>query len=445
MWTRISALCSFLIVVVTSPALAQDALVLTLEEAIARGLAGAPSLAEARAREAAAGSAVAAQAAGQRPTVTLLSDFLRTNHVEPFAVPQTGGGLRVVFPDLPTNVRVRAQVSMPVYTAGRLRELVESAESGQDAARADSRRTAADLRLTITDAYYRLLLARARIEVLVRALERADTSLETARARVDAGVLPPNEALSAEAQRARQNVQLIQARHDAAIGQEDLARLVGAEPGRAIELATSVNQPIAGSADVLALAPPLLVARAREERPERQALVARESARRAAAAAALAAGRPQVSVLAAVEPARPNQRFVPRTEEWRTGWDLGVNASLTVWDAGRTRAEYAGATAEADALRHRVADFDQIVAVEVRQRLLDIEAARAALEASAEAVTAAAEARRVLGERFLAGVVANTEVLDADVDWLEAELETLRLEAALRVSEARLVRAVTGR
>ena len=47
----------------------------------------------------------------------------------------------------------------------------------------------------------------------------------------------------------------------------------------------------------------------------------------------------------------------------------------------------------------------------------------------------------MLSERFLVGVATNTEVLDADVAWLEAELEQTELQAALRLSEARLLRA----
>ena len=60
-------------------------------------------------------------------------------------------------------------------------------------------------------------------------------------------------------------------------------------------------------------------------------------------------------------------------------------------------------------------------------------------------MTAATEARRVVEERFRAGVATGTEVLDAQLALIEAELEQTRLTAALRLSEADLVRAVGGR
>jgi outer membrane protein TolC len=93
--------------------------------------------------------------------------------------------------------------------------------------------------------------------------------------------------------------------------------------------------------------------------------------------------------------------------------------------------------------RHR--DVDDLVRLEIRQRLLDLDSGRAALAASAEAVAAAAEARRVVEERFRAGVATNTEVLDAQLALLEAQVEQTRLQASQRFTEARLIRAAGGK
>ena len=436
------ARASLLAIGLASPSFAQEPLALTLDEAITRGLAEAPRLAEVRAREAAADATILARSALSRPNLSATSGVLRTNHVDEFGVPQSDGSVRVIFPDIPNNYRARAELTVPLYTAGRVGALVSSAEADRRAVTADRRTATGDLTLEIVSAYWTLVTARERVAVLERSLARAEASLETVRARVEAGVLPPNDVLSAQAQRARQSVQLIQARNDASLAEANLGRLVSVEPGRSITLTTPVDRPTPRAAEVAGIAAATLVARATAARPERQALTEREAAMRAAGEAALSAARPQVGAVAAVEPSRPNPRFVPRTDQWNTGWDLGVNVTWTLWDGGRARAEHAGTMAQADAVHQRLAEFDALVAVEVRQRLLDIESTRAALVASAEAVEAAAEARRVLGERFTAGVATNTEVLDADIAWLEAELERTRLSATLRLNEARLLRTV---
>ncbi|MCC7009225.1 MAG: TolC family protein [Acidobacteria bacterium] len=424
---------------------AQSPLPLTVDEAVRRAVEHAPRVAEARARESAADAAIAAQAALARPALTASTGYLRTNHVDEFGIPQPDGTTRVIFPDIPTNYRARAELTMPVYTGGRVADLVRAAEAGRRAADADTRTVEADLSLAVASAYWNLAFARERIRVLERALERADAQLETVRAQTAAGVLPPNDVLSAQAQRARQQVALIQAQNDAAVGEADLARLVGLPVGQRISTISTVDEPSPAAAELAGETPDALSARALGARPERQALRDREVSLRLAAEAAAAAGRPQVGVIAAVEPARPNSRFVPRVDRWNTGWDLGVNVSWSVWDGGRARADRASSTAEANALAHRIEDFDAGVNVELRQRVLDLQAGRAALAASGDAVDAAAEARRVVGERFAAGVATSTDVLEADVALLEAELERTRLAAALRIGEARLLRAVGRR
>jgi outer membrane protein TolC len=82
------------------------------------------------------------------------------------------------------------------------------------------------------------------------------------------------------------------------------------------------------------------------------------------------------------------------------------------------------------------------VDVEVRQRIADLSSARAAISAAAAGVRSAAEARRVIAERFAAGVATNTDVIDAQVALLQAELDQTRALANARLAEARLERAL---
>jgi outer membrane protein TolC len=123
-------------------------------------------------------------------------------------------------------------------------------------------------------------------------------------------------------------------------------------------------------------------------------------------------------------------------------WDLGVTVTWSLWDGGRAKANRASSEAQARAFDHRLAEFDGRVSVDVQQRLQDVEAGLAAIAASEQAVAASTEAHRVLQERYNLGVATSTEVLDAQVALLEAELERTQLQAALRVSEARLRRAI---
>ena len=423
-------------------AAAQAPVALTLADAVQRGIAHAPRLAEARAKEAAADATVSAATADGRPAATLQTGYLRTNHVEPYGVPTAGGGFNVIFPDIPNNYRVRGELTVPLYTGGRVDALTEGARSDRLAATSDRRAAEADVRLDVVRAYWTLVMARASVSVLEQALARADAWVRDVRAGVEAGLLPPNDLLSAQAQRARQNVRLIQARNADAVAEMDLDRLVGQPLGTPLRLTSPLDQPMAGSVEVATLPVETLGARALADRAERDALVARQAGLRSAAAAALSAHKPVIAAIAALEPSRPNPRFVPRTDEWRTSWDLGVNLTWSIFDAGRASARQASASAQAGAVGHRLEEFDELVDLEVRRRRLDIESGRAALAASEEAVAAAAEAQRVVEERFRAGVATSSDVLDAQAARLDAELERTRLSTVLRLSEAQLLRAI---
>lgn len=432
------------LVLVPGAVFAQTRVSLTLDEAIARGMADAPRVQEARARAQAAAAARTGRQAMSRPTAALMSGYTRTNHVDEFAVPLAGGGSRVIFPDIPDNWRLRADVLFPIWTGGRTTALVEAATADVAASEADVRIVEADLAFEIALAYWQVVTARAAVSVLDEGLARTDAWVGDVKARVEAGVSSPHEVPQAQAQRARQQVQRIQAAQAVTVAERELARLTGLPAGQAIVTVTPVDRPLAAVGTAGASSGAALYEQAIGARAERSALDARRASFMAAGRAAMAALRPQVATMAGVEPARPNARFVPRSDQWHTSWDVSIAVTWSLWDGGRARAERAAALAQAEAIQHRQREFDARLDVEIAQRLLDLESGRAAVAASEEAVAAAAEVHRVLRARFDAGVATSTEVLDAHQAWLEASLERTRLQAAVRVAESRLLRSLGG-
>jgi outer membrane protein TolC len=185
-----------------------------------------------------------------------------------------------------------------------------------------------------------------------------------------------------------------------------------------------------------------MIAAALKARPERQALEQRAAGADARAAAAGAAARPQIALGAGYDYARPNPRIFPRRDDWQTSWDAAINVTWTLWDGGRRAAEQGEARANASALKTRIEDFDRQVTFEVRARALELEASREAVTAADEGIRAAADAERVVNERYKAGVATGTDVLDAQVARLQAELDRARAVAGVRMAEARLERAL---
>lgn len=431
------ALGSGFVVPLPAAAQAPAGVRLTLEEAVRRGLESSHRVAEAAARGQAAEAVVGERRASALPQLLAQGGYTRTNHVDAFGILLPNNQLRVIYPDIPDNYRSRLDVQWPVYTGGRVDALeraarIEATASGDEIATAR-----ADLTLEITRAYWALVTASESQRVVDESVTRIDAHLRDVRNQLNAGLVPPNDVLSVEAQESRQRMLAIQARGAREVAESELARLVGLAPGTPLVLEATSAAPEQSAGSVEAL-----LQHAREQRPERAALVKRIASANERTRAATAGTKPTIGVGGGFDYARPNPRIFPREEAWRTSWDASVNVNWPIFDGGRARSEIAEATASARALQEQLEEFDARLAVEVRQRLTDVTAARAAIGAADDAVRSATEARRVVGDRFNAGVATSTDVLDAQVALLQAELDRTQAVANAHLAEARLARAV---
>ncbi len=223
-----------------------------------------------------------------------------------------------------------------------------------------------------------------------------------------------------------------------------LGRLIGVGPDATIEPTSPVDQTLPEVADFVGQPPAALASTGREQRGERLSAAGapvepageRERGR-------WPATRPTIGALAGVQPARPNQRFVPKTDQWKTL--VGSGRERDVAAVGRRASQ--GRRCSRHRAGRRVRSSDRTTSTRASPSRsgsacsTSTPAARRST-ASDEAVAAATEAHRVVAERFNAGVATSTDVLDAQLALLQAELERTQLMAALRVNEARLLRAV---
>jgi outer membrane protein TolC len=424
-----------------SPAGARDVwaqeLPLSLSEAVTRALAQSHRLAEFEARRDQAEAVVGTTRSEGLPQVSVYGGYTRTNHIDEFVIRQPILPPQVIYPDVPDNWRTRVDLQLPLYTGGRIQALTDAARFEVQATGGDLDSVRRDLQLEVVRAYWLLLTSRDAVRVLEESLRRVDAHLADARARFETGFVAPSDVYSAEAQRSLQQAQLIEARNAAENANLVLVRHLGLSPGISIQPTDAIDRAAAPAAEAASL-----LDEARRARADRRALETRIAAAGSRVKAAQAGRLPQLVGVAGFDYARPNPRIFPRSGDWNDSWDLSMNASLALFDGGRVKAETAGADAAERQLRRRLAEFDSLLELEVRQRRLDVESARARVAAAGDAIRSAAESRRVLEDRYAAGVATSTEVLDAQVLLLDAELQRTRALAALRIAEAGLDHAV---
>lgn len=412
---------------------------LTLDEAVAKAVDASHRLGEARARQAGAEASVVVRSKADKPSATASAGYTRTNHVDEFGVPQPNGALRVIYPDIPDNFRTRLELVWPVYTGGRADALERAAQAEATATGSDLAAVRLDLRLEVARAYWALVTAEETVRVLDATVASADQSLADVRTRVEAGFLPPNDVSRSEAQRARQALLLIEAKGRVQSVTVDLSRLMGLTEPVPIEPVDRLESPALASSDTGAL-----VTEALGQRPELTALSLRADSVDARLSAIAATRKPTVAFASGYDVANPNPRIFPRQDAWQDSFDISLNVSWNFWDAGRAAAERTEVQASATALRERKADTESQIRADVQKQLVELASSRAALVPAGLAVTAAEETRRVVNDRYEAGVATTLDVLDAQLAVLQAALDRTRVLADIRLSEARLAR-ILGR
>ena len=445
---RLLVALSFSLMAAADAAFAQTGPVrLTLDEAVSRGLATSDRLDELSARQEGARAVADQRQAAGRPQLAARGSYIRTNHVQEFSLPSAVPGVRLlIYPDLPNNLQTGVDLQWPIYTAGRVSGLTRAAGAEVEAAGHDRDAARADLKLEITRSFWAVITARAAADVVRQALDRTNAHLVDVRNQLDVGLVPPSDVLTIEAQLAHQRTLSIESDNIVVSTSAEFRRLVGLDPETPFELAAALGPEGPGApAPLPQTSVPTSGAAfdlARANRAERKALQFRINGASERANAASAGALPTVSALGGYDFARPNRRIFPVREAWQSSWELGIHVRWSFFDGGRVHAETAEAVAARRALEARLREFDGLVQVEIRQRMADLDSSRSSIEAAQSGVRSATEARRVLAERFSAGVATNTDVLNAQVALLQAELDLTRALANAQLNAARLDRAL---
>ena len=411
---------------------------LSLEAALERAREASPPLRRLDALQRGAEAGLREAKAQRMPQVDVSAQASRLSHVPEFVAqfppPQ---GPTVIFPDLPDRYSGRIGVSVPLYTGGRISGEILSAEKESDAATGERASGEKDLELEVTAAYWQLPTARESARVLGEAVASYEAHLRDALAREKQGLAARNEVLAVQVERDAAELARLRAESEAEVAHADLVRILALAPGARVE-PTDILEPAAAPTQELET----LVEEALRSRPERVVLSARVAAGEARARASRAERFPQARFSAGYEVLDPNLRYFPPAEGWHDDWDASLSLSLRVFDGGRTSAAVAQAEAQTEAARRELEALDHRIRFETTQRHLEVKTSVAEADLAQKSLESARENRRVASERFQAGVIPSSELLDAETALLRAGLQRTASLARERLALARLRRAV---
>jgi outer membrane protein TolC len=421
------------------PAAEEIVVRLTLEQALTMAEKDSPFLEERRAliRSGEASERLADSA--RMPDLDVSARVSRLSDVPEYAVNQPDGSRQVIFPNIPNRYGAAVDLRVPLYTGGRTRWGRTAAQWSSAAAAGDLAVAEDDLRLWVTDAFFRVLLAEEQSRVYAAGIEAFESHLADVENRIRFGLAAKNNLLAVQVERDKALLDRLEAERDRAVAAARLANLLGLPPQAVIEVE---HRPLVGDDGAAVLAE--LIDEALAARPERAALQARVGAARAAAERERAEYKPLISAGAGYDYSRPNMLFLPPVDEFNDTWDVSVNLTYRFWDGGKRRARIERAESEAEAATRRLESLDLTIREQVTATWRELEAARAALPVAGAGLVSAEENRKVARDRYREGLLASSELLDAEVALLQAGLSRTVAEVQVQLGQARLAR-VLGR
>jgi outer membrane protein TolC len=419
-----------------SPAWAQDPL--TLREAVRLSLANNPAMRAARAGEEEAESRGRQARAAFLPRIDLIESWQRGNQPvfvfgsllsqrrfseADFAIAALNQ------PDALSNHRAAIAVEQTLFDGARSGAELSGSRLSADIARLEARRTALDLADETVRAYGRTLAAAANLAAARASVDSAAEDLRRAEERQRVGVETGAAVLALRVEHAEAGVRRIRAAAEADIARAALNVVIGAAVGDARPLAPLEDLPPAAG-DLAALE-----ASALADRPELQQAALRVRLAETQIKAARSGYLPHVSAQAGFE---ANGRSIgDRAGTWTTGVQLRWNVFAGGADAARV-ATATAARARASADRERV---EQAVKLDVRQALATHASAVARRALGQAIVDQAVESRRIIRERYDAGLASASDLTRATELVLRAEATRIAALVDLHTSAAAIDRA----
>jgi len=343
-----------------------------------------------------------------------------------------------VFPGIPSLIGpfsvfdARVFVSQPLLDFSALAGVDRSARA-LDAAKLDARNARDLVTLVVTDLYLQAATAANRIAAARAQVTTAEGLLKLATDQRNAGAAPGIDVVRAQVQLRAQQQRLIRVQNDFAKDKLQLARAIGIPSAQSIELSDT-------KADVprLDLSLEQALQRANASRTDYQAAIARVHAAEADYRGAKADALPTLRVNADYGALGSSPADAQGT------YAISGSVHVPVLDAGRRKSRL---IETASALRQRqseAADIEERIASDVRTAFLDVDAADQGLAVARERIALVNQELGLAQTRFSAGVTSNLEVIQAQDEVAIATENELLSEYAFNVAKAALARAVGG-
>jgi NodT family efflux transporter outer membrane factor (OMF) lipoprotein len=402
-----------------------------LDSVMNDALTGSPTLAAATARIRRADASLSEQESGLAPQVGAdSSGQLERLSGKSTIPPPYGGTVRFLG-------SAQANLSWSLDLAGRQKSLIRAASSLRDSAALDAAAARETLAGAVAQAYFELARAEAREAVANDFVRSRGQSLQLARVRRKAGLGSEFEIETASTLLEEAEQQRLRAEAARSRSVHALAALAGRGP----DYYPKLSSPARASTEGLEL-PARIPADLLARRADVRAAQAKVEASGAMRGAARADFYPNVDLKAFVGLAAIGLGSLISGDAVTAG--AGPAIHLPIFDGGRLRARYRGATADIDLA---ITAYNQTVVDAVREcadDLLAISVNRSDLQKQQRILAGLQHSFELDRIRYSSGLGSRLDVLSAEDRLLAARQEAADLEADGNIAKVRLITALGG-
>jgi outer membrane protein len=379
--------------------------------------------------------------AGRYPLLQLGQSFTRSNN--PVFVfgslleqarfgPQNFDPQSLNNPNSLSNFRSSMTFRLPLFDQKQSDTRIRQARLGQQQTDSQRESVVQQIRFEALRAYYGVLVAQAKKEVADDSVKFATADVKRIGDRVDAGVVVRSDSLSAEVQLAEFRQQQIQAEGDLVIAQAALNTVLGVAVDTAQKVTGQLTEKtfnIGTQAELIQLA------------LERRADLARAGLSLKSSQEGTRGARgeylPKLDVFGTFNVS--SQNFASGSSDYA----VGASVTFNLFDAGR-RARLKQARAAENAAAAEAENLASQIRFEVVRAFQQHASARERVSVAARAVDQANEARRIVQDRYQAGLTTITEVLRAETTYVRVRMSLLAARFDHYIAYANVLLA-TGR
>ncbi len=313
-----------------------------------------------------------------------------------------------------TSVGFHATVTQPLYTGGKNQSEIAAAEAEVSANRADVQNTKLDVKMNVAVLYVAVLRGQRVLEVARSKVASLAAHARDVENRFRADKATRNELLAVEVALADARQQAVAAENTLTATKAGYNRALGRDFSEEVHVTELRDDGEPPGLDDLTRA-------AWQHRPELAALAAQATNLREQAAAANSQSAPQVSLQGGYL-YQEDKYLQPNGVA-----GIALTAQWNVFDWGRAGHQANALCQRAEGLMRMRKDAESMIALEIRQRWLELQTARQQIAYARVAIEQADENLRVARQRYVQSLGNNTEVLDA---------QTLRTQAFMNFYNA---------